>query len=119
MLLFFVNLFCSILILLVPYIADAIVRSILQADEFMGWNVTKIGDSRHFHNFFQWIETILSWNSIAQKVVSFILFAVVIPKLFDMIDNSSQRQARLVATHVVTANTTTTTNSDAEKSKDD
>jgi large-conductance mechanosensitive channel len=88
----------------VPYIARAVVQSILHVDEVMGWNVSKGGQT---YNFFHRVETILSWNDIAKKVVSFMIFIFVIPKLLDMIDSSSQRQARQAAT-------TTTKNSKEE-----
>jgi hypothetical protein len=86
------------------------VHSILQADEFMGWNVTKRG-----YTFFYWMERILSWNDIAQKIVSFSLFIFVIPQLLDIIDTSSQRQARNVSS---TSSTTTNPMNTVEEVED-
>ena len=77
----------SILILLVPYIADAIVWILFQ----FGWDVKSFfpQDGLLFKLFFSYV----SWKEMTDRVVSTVLFFAVIPMLFDAIDRRSKKEA--------------------------
>ncbi|EEC48398.1 predicted protein [Phaeodactylum tricornutum CCAP 1055/1] len=75
----------SILILLVPYVTEALLTGFCTLDHSLGWDIQKSHAPA-----LQWVESILSWNEIAEKAVGFILFILVIPIFFDYIDRSSK-----------------------------
>ena len=81
----------SIIIMLVPYVADALVKGVFSIDDYMGW---KSNDGQHKYPAIEWIEKILGWGTIAERVVSLMLFFLFIPMFFDWIDGSSHRVAK-------------------------
>lgn len=81
----------SIIIMLVPYVADALVKGFFNIDDYMGW---KSDDGQHKYPAIEWIEKILGWGTVAERVVSLMLFFLFIPMFFDWIDGSSHRLAR-------------------------
>ena len=87
-----------ILILLVPYMSEQFVLNVLQLDEYMGWNVTKAELT-----VFSWIERLLTWNDIAERVIGLALFFLVIPFFFDWID---QHSTQLAQDHIVVVSKT-------------
>jgi preprotein translocase subunit SecG len=78
----------SILILLVPYLADAIVYVLFHVDDWMG---VDMGERQLA--VFAWIEDLISWKALAEQTVSLALFFLVIPLLFNFIDRNSKQRA--------------------------
>ena len=81
----------SIIIMLVPYVADALVKGIFSIDDYMGW---KSNDGQHKYPALDWLEKVLGWGTIAERVVSLMLFFLFVPMFFDWIDGSSHRVAK-------------------------
>ena len=101
----------AILILLVPYLAEAMIHAILHLDELLGWNLTKTQLT-----IFQWIEAILSWNQVAEQVLGLGLLFLIIPIIFAFIDQQSTEKALAVSTNSDTA--PTSSNEDGSKAND-
>jgi len=80
----------AIIIMLVPYVADAIMNGLLGIDDYMGW---KDNDGTHAIPAMEWFESVLAWNNIAERCVSLALFFLLIPTFFNWIDGSSNRAA--------------------------
>uniref|UniRef100_A0A7S3L406 EF-hand domain-containing protein n=1 Tax=Amphora coffeiformis TaxID=265554 RepID=A0A7S3L406_9STRA len=82
----------SILILLVPYLADVIVHVLWQFDDWMlgGENSKVLQENAAV----QYLLSFVSWKEMTDRVVSMALFFLVIPMLFDAIDKRSKSRAR-------------------------
>ena len=84
----------SIIILLVPYVAEHLVKGIFSMDDFMGW---KSKDGQRMNPAIEWLQNIVGWGTIVERIVSLTLFFLFIPTFFNWIDGSSHRAAK---THV-------------------
>ncbi|KAL7559313.1 hypothetical protein ACA910_002481 [Epithemia clementina (nom. ined.)] len=104
----------AILILLVPYLADALIHAVLHVDDYFGWHMM----TKTQVTVFQWIETILSWNQIAEQILGLLLLFLIIPILFGLIDQKSTEHALALAANET--NTTDMTNvDDMDKKKNE
>ena len=81
-----------ILILLVPYVSEAVITALLHTDDWFQLKLAEKADS------FRWMEHILTFGEIAQKLVSTILFFLVVPIFFNWIDRSSRLAAEMYET---------------------
>lgn len=81
----------AILVFFANFAAQYIIAGLVNLDEYMGWNVAGKG---FVANFFKMVETFLTFGELAQNMLSLILFFVVVPMIFDYIDNSSDEAAR-------------------------
>lgn len=79
----------SFLILLVPYLADGIVHVIFQLDDWMGWELRLLQDSESL----KWVESVISWKDLTDRILSLTLFFFVIPTLFNAIDSKAKNRA--------------------------
>jgi len=77
-----------IIILLVPYVASAVAALLLNVDNWFELGFQAQAGS------FAWMETILTFGQFAEKTISCALFFLVIPILFDYIDESSNVSAQ-------------------------
>jgi EF-hand domain pair len=102
----------TIIIMLVPYVADTVIHMLIHFDEILGLGVTQHGST---YTIFQYIEKVLTFGALAQKVTAALLFAILVPKLFDWIDRMSQQAAKATTTTTI-VNSHSTTN-DMSKSK--
>jgi hypothetical protein len=99
-----------LIIVMVPYVASGIISIATQLDNIFNWNV-----SNKSHPVLHYIDNIITFGALAQKIVSTVLFAIVVPKFFDWIDKLSHRTAlqttiiRPTTTTDATSTTTTTT----------
>ena len=82
----------GILILLVPYLADGIVHVLRQIDDLMlgGGNLKLLQENEAV----QYLLSFVSWKEMTDRVVSMVLFFLVIPMLFDAIDKRSKTRAQ-------------------------
>ena len=80
----------SILILLVPYIADVAVFVLFQLDDWMDWELKGLQENA----VVQMVENMISWKELTDRCVSMTLFFLVIPMLFDHIDRYSKGHAK-------------------------
>lgn len=76
----------SLLILLVPYLADVVVYGIFQMDDWMGWKLQLLEQNSSLHL----VTSIVSWKELCDRMVSMALFFLVIPMLFNYIDRRAK-----------------------------
>jgi EF hand len=117
----------AILVLLANVLAEYIITGLANLDEYMGWNVAK-GKGGMVSGFFAVVESFLTFGELAQNTLSLLLFFVVVPMIFDYIDNSSNEAAKCTvtlrgvvaagATTTATNTTTITTKADAKATKE-
>jgi hypothetical protein len=115
----------AILVFLANVLAKYIIIGLFNLDEYMGWNVAK-GKGGMVSGFFAVVETFLTFGELAESTLSLLLFFVVVPMIFDYIDNSSNAVAKCTCVQrgVVAAGTTgttataTTTKADAKATKE-
>lgn len=84
----------SIIILLVPYIADAMVKGLFSIGDHFGWNSD---DGKQTYPVIEWLENVVGWGTIAERIVSVALFFLLIPTFFNWIDGSSNRVANQIS----------------------
>jgi hypothetical protein len=84
----------AIIILLVPYAAENLIVFMLQLDNYMGWDVAR--NTGETTKFSLWFERVLTWNQVAEKIVYYALFFLLVPLFFDWIDRSSEKAAAKV-----------------------
>lgn len=75
-----------IIILSVPYITHILIRTVLDIDKYFIQN-----DDTNI----QWLESILKYGKIFETTLSFIIFFIVVPYIFDFIDSYTRQQAAL------------------------
>jgi hypothetical protein len=80
----------SLLILLVPYLADVIVFVVFQLDDWMGWELKDLEQNP----ILQMLHNVVSWKDMMDSTVSMALFFLVIPMIFDTIDSRSKERVR-------------------------
>lgn len=102
----------AVLVFLAHFLAEYVILALIHLDEYMGWNVNKNGI---LSGFFALVETFLTFGQFAESALSLMLFFVVVPMIFDYIDNSSDEAARTTVTPRETGSTIT----GAPKEKDD
>lgn len=74
----------TIIIMFVPHMANSMLRTLLQIDEYMGiQNATAL----------VWLERILTYGKIVESTLSLIVFMILVPYLFDRIDSYSRQAA--------------------------
>jgi hypothetical protein len=83
----------AILVLFANLLAEYMILGLISLDEYLGWNVAK-GEKSMVSGFFAMIETFLTFGELAQSTLSLLLFFVVVPMIFDYIDNSSNEAAK-------------------------
>ena len=71
-----------IIILSVPYMTQILIRILLDMDQYMG-----------FRNDVQWLESVLTFGKIVETTISFMIFFIVVPYIFDFIDAFTRQQA--------------------------
>jgi len=93
-----------LIVLAVPYLAEGAVHAMVNFDEWMGWDDDDDnGDGvgrwwvLSVSPIFRWIETISTWGTVLEKVVSFVIFVCLVPPLFDLIDRCSTKQTAAAA----------------------
>jgi hypothetical protein len=86
----------SILILLVPYIASVIINGLdwIGVDD----SIRKVDDvwDAHAPSLLQWVVDMVpdsTWASMPERIISLLLFLLVIPTLLNMIDDKSRSMA--------------------------
>ena len=77
-----------IIILLVPYVAEAVINGMLHLDD---WFDLHMREKAHAAS---WVENFLTFGDMAEKIVSTALFFLVVPLFFNYIDRSSGRAAQ-------------------------
>lgn len=77
-----------IIILLVPYVAAAVVDGMLRLDGWFEWRLIE------YRGSVSWVEQVLTWGELAEKIVSAALFFLVVPLFFNYIDRSSGEAAQ-------------------------
>jgi hypothetical protein len=89
----------TIIVISVPYITGQLIRTLLNVDQYLG-----------FQNDIQWLESILTYGKIVETTLSFLVFFILVPYIFDFIDSYFRHQAASssASTSVVNAATTTT-----------
>jgi len=60
--------YIGLLVVMAPYLAKGVIRALVRVDDWMGWNARKGLDA------FKWIEHVLTWGELAEKVVGFLIF---------------------------------------------
>lgn len=76
-----------IIIMLVPYVAEGVILCVTNADEWFGLALHEKG------TFFEMVEKLLTTGGVAERIVSTLLFFLVVPLLFNYIDRSSKETA--------------------------
>ena len=71
-----------IIILSVPYLTQILIRTLLDMDQYMG-----------FQNDVLWLESVLTYGKIVETTFSFMVFFIVVPYIFDFIDAYTRQQA--------------------------
>jgi EF-hand domain pair len=79
----------AIIILLVPYVADRLIRALLGIDDWLGWT------AKPNNVIVNWFEKVLTCGEVAEKIISLALFFLIVPMLFDWIDSLSRRAAEM------------------------
>ena len=82
-----------IIIVLVPIVAARVIDVFLAMDDWMDLK------SAEYTSVFSWVEKLLTWGEFAGKVVSLVLFFLVVPLFFNWIDSSATQ----AAAHIVVA----------------
>lgn len=83
----------AILILLVPYIVNMIIMilDVVGVDDVA--LKVESGMSVFMPSFLQWMLAYVEWNEMPEKIISLSLFFLVIPTLFNYIDEKSRSMA--------------------------
>ena len=75
-----IGVYFLIIIILVPYVAEAVIKRLLHVDEWLQLHLAEKAGA------FSWIEDMLTFGQMAEKIVSTILFFVLVPLFFNWID---------------------------------
>ena len=73
----------AIIILLVPFLAEHAIGGLLQIDTWMGWKEMEL------------LEKVLTYGNLAERILSLLMFFLLVPLLFDWIDESSRMAAEM------------------------
>jgi hypothetical protein len=87
----------AVLVLLANVLAEYMILGLVKLDKYMEWNLAT-NKSGFLSGFFSSIETFLTIGEFAKSTLSLILFFVVVPMIFDYIDNSSDEAAKVTVT---------------------
>jgi large-conductance mechanosensitive channel len=88
-----------IIILSVPYMTQILIRTLLNMYQYMGVQ----------HSDVHWLESVLTYGKIVETTLSFMIFFIAVPYIFDFIDAYSRQQAS--STTTITTKSATTSSS--------